>query len=228
MEHLTTETLARLVDEQASAEEATHVAECAACAAELEALKDQTAALGGLADLRPPRGAWETLEAHLVSEGLVRSATRLETIGNTPGWMKIAAAIVLFVGGTGTGLALARGPAAPLLGSSSRSPASPFAQASDASSVDEAAEVVRMAERQYMDALIRYRQMLDAESGDEAIGDPEARYAALEYLVAATQAAMQQAPADPFLNGLLASTLAERQAARQEWAKSASQGLDWY
>ena len=61
----------------------------------------------------------------------------------------------------------------------------------------------------------RYRQLLEADAGGDIGGDPRSRYAALEYLVAASQAAVRQAPADPFLNGLLASTLAERETALQ-------------
>jgi hypothetical protein len=43
--------------------------------------------------------------------------------------------------------------------------------------------------------------------------------------VAASQAAVRQAPADPFLNGLLASTLAEREATLR---KISSGGDNWF
>jgi hypothetical protein len=43
--------------------------------------------------------------------------------------------------------------------------------------------------------------------------DPISRYAALEHLVSVSQAAVRQAPGDPFLNGFLASAIAERDAA---------------
>jgi len=76
--------------------------------------------------------------------------------------------------------------------------------------VEAAAQAVRAAEEMYVNALSRYRLLLEREGGDDVLGDPNSRYAALEYLVAASQAAVRQAPADPFLNGLLASTLAER------------------
>jgi hypothetical protein len=231
MEHLNAESLARLIDEAPSEEERVHLDACGDCAGELEALREQTLALGGLADLRPPRGAWDTLEARLVSEGLVRRGARFGWIGTTPPWMRVAASALLFAVGTGLGLVLAQGPLGTLgmpgIGRDSAL-GSPFQLASDASSVEDAAEVVRLAERQYMDALIRYRQLLDAQNGDADIGEPGARYAALEYLVAATQVAVEQAPADPFLNGLLASALAERQTARQEWVRRTGSGEDWY
>ena len=63
-----------------------------------------------------------------------------------------------------------------------------------------------------MEALVRYRQLSTEPGTEESAGDPAARYAALEYLVQAGQVAVRQAPADPFLNGLLASAQAEQQA----------------
>jgi hypothetical protein len=226
MEHLTPETLARLVDEAPSETEAEHLAQCARCTAERDAYEEQTTALGSLADLRAPRGAWDTLEARLVSEGLVRRRSGLDLIGTTPGWMRVAAAAVLFLGGTGLGMTLAAAPGAPLALRGSDAVGAPFVRASRAATVDEAAEAVRLAEREFMDAMIRYRQLLDAQNGDEELGEPGAHYAALEYLTAAAQVAVQQAPADPFLNGLLASTLAEREAARREVLRRT--GQDWY
>lgn len=226
MEHLTIETLARLVDEPPTTDEAEHLAACDACTAELEGLRQQTAALGELADLRAPRGAWDTLEARLVSEGLVRRGNGLDRIGTTPLWMRVAAALVLFLGGTGLGATLQAGPGSPLNPLGGGGGDTPFTLASNAATVEQAAEAVRVAERQFMDAMVRYRQLMEAENGDEPVGEPGAHYAALEYLVAAAQMAVEQAPADPFLNGLLASTMAEREAARQEVMRRAS--TDWY
>jgi hypothetical protein len=82
-----------------------------------------------------------------------------------------------------------------------------------AENLDQATEAVQAAEQRYVAALTRYRQLLEVDGGGDVGGDARSRYAALEYLVAASQAAVRQAPADPFLNGLLASTLAERETA---------------
>ena len=68
MEHLTHDTLARLVDERANPEEREHLEACSRCAEEFRALRLQSDALGGLAALRPPPGDWESLEARLASE----------------------------------------------------------------------------------------------------------------------------------------------------------------
>jgi hypothetical protein len=80
------------------------------------------------------------------------------------------------------------------------------------SNLTDAAERVRLAERHYIDALVQYRQLMDAQGEPSLIGNPTSRFAALEGIVAAGRAAVQQAPADPFVNGVLVSALAEREA----------------
>ncbi|HSG47225.1 MAG TPA: hypothetical protein VLA43_05330, partial [Longimicrobiales bacterium] len=111
MEHLTRESLARLVDEGPRAEEAQHLATCLVCTSELEALRAQTRALGSLPEIRPPLGDWEVLEARLRSEGLIKTPSLLErlSLAHTPPWMRTAAAIALFLGGTGVGAAFTSG-----------------------------------------------------------------------------------------------------------------------
>ncbi len=211
MEHLTREALARLVDETPLPEEIDHLATCPTCASELDALRAQTRALGALPEIRPPLGDWDVLEARLRSEGLIEVPSLLSrlTLAQTPAWMRIAAAAALFLGGSLMGAAVTSGRPADRDMAASAQDASLFADLDD---VDAAAAAVRSAELNYIDALTRYRQLLEQGSGDAGIGDPSSRFAALEYLVAAGQAAVRQAPADPFLNGLLASTLAEREA----------------
>lgn len=204
MEHLSAETLARLVDEAANEEERRHLETCAACTAELEAMREQTHALGSLPELLPPGGDWRVLEARLRSEGLVEDPGLVRRLGlaETPAWMKAAAAVLLFLGGTGTGAALTASP----------SGGTPPVAVADAGDVESAASAVRMAEQQYVDAVSRYQQLLAAEGGESSV-DPVSRFAALEHLVMVSQAAVRQAPGDPFLNGFLASAMAERDAA---------------
>ncbi|MDP2958308.1 MAG: hypothetical protein Q8N53_17910 [Longimicrobiales bacterium] len=209
MEHLTNESLARLVDEDPRPEEAEHLAVCRTCAWELDALRAQTRALASLPEIRPPLGDWEVLEARLRSEGLVEDRGLLSrlSLAQTPPWMRAAAAAALFLGGTllGAGVTSRQGEEERMAAAGEG--VALFANVED---VEEAAQAVRAAEDTYVNALSRYRQLLEQEGGEDVLGDPNSRFAALEYLVAASQAAVRQAPADPFLNGLLASTLAER------------------
>ena len=204
MEHLTHERLAALVDEPSTADESAHLATCEQCAAELEGLRDQTAALGALPELMPPKGDWKVLEAELRSEGLINDPGLFQRLGlaQTPSWMKAAAAVLLFLSGTGTGVAMAR-PAA----------GDPGLMADRVMTVEDAASAVRMAEQQYVTAVTEYRQLLAAGGGEGVDVDPISRFAALEHLVRVSQAAVRQAPGDPFLNGFLASAMAERDAA---------------
>ncbi|MGD2067338.1 MAG: hypothetical protein PVI57_01535 [Gemmatimonadota bacterium] len=223
MEHLSPDTLARLVDEIPSAEEGEHLRACATCVAELRGLREQTDALGRLPDLRPPPGDWEVLQARLVSDGLMEGRSRFRSMGRTPGWMKAAAAIVLFLVGTGAGAAWGSGA---LTREGSPGVAGPFLQASTGVvSVEEAEEAVRLAERHYMDAWVRYRQAVEAEGG-EVLPDPATRIATLEYMIQAGQAALREAPTDPFLNGLVASAAAEREAVIRR--ASTATGESWY
>lgn len=209
MEHLTIDTLARLVDEPAAPEEAKHLAECEACASELAALMEQTESLRALPEILPPRGDWEVLAARLRSDGLVRDPGLFQKLGlaRTPGWMPAAAAVVLFFGGTAFGVAL------PLESADAGAVEQP---AVASASVEDAASAVRAAEQQYVSAVSRYRELIEQQGGSAPVVDPVSRYAALEHLVSVSQAAVRQAPGDPFLNGFLASALAERDAAARQ------------
>jgi hypothetical protein len=200
MEHLTPETLARLVDEDPQPTERAHLADCETCAGELAAMRDQTEALSSLPEIMPPLGDWEVIEAQLRSEGLVKDTTALSKLGlaRTPSWMPAAAAVVLFLGGAATGASVMPSGAG---------------EAVAATTVEEAATAVRDAEDRYVRAVSNYRTMLSGDGADDASGDPYTRYAALEHLVSVSQAAVRPAPGDVFLNGFLASALAERDAA---------------
>lgn len=205
MKHLTTTALARLIDERPDANEARHLAACELCASELAALEEQTQALGSLPGIVPPVGDWKVLEAKLRSEGLIEDASLARTLGlaRTPRWMPAAAAIVLFLGGGVLGSAL----------SSRESAEGREAEAVVPRTVEDAAAEVRVAEQTYVTAVSRYRELLERQGTSITTADPVSRYAALEHLVSVSQAAVRQAPGDPFLNGFLASVLAERDAA---------------
>ena len=205
MEHLSPETLGRLVSDPPTAQEIQHLDVCEACAAELEMLRQQTILLGGLPDMRPPQGDFESLEARLAAEGLVRVGPGPDSSDSTAAhrWKRRAAAVAIFLGGALSG--------ATAVAKSSATTDSMVAQHATVSDAAGARAEVARAERAYMDALVKYRQLPTEPGTEEFAGDPAARYAALEYLVRAGQVAVRQAPADPFLNGLLASAQAEQQ-----------------
>ena len=222
MEHLTQETLARLVDERPSPSERGHIRACSHCAEELRALRLQSDALGGLAALRPPPGDWESLEARLVSEGLIRTPETFRRFGfaAAPAWMQVAAAIVVFLGGTGFGLAITKG--ATPDGLSRRGSVLPASQIATA---EEAVRAVELSEQAYMQALVRYRQ-LTAENEGLRVADPLSALTALEGLLAASQEAVRLAPTDPVFNGFLVNVLVERQEVLRQI--STSRDDDWF
>jgi hypothetical protein len=236
MGHLTNEALARIVDERPDEAESQHLADCRICAEELVALRAQTEALGSLPAIRPPRGDWEALEARLLAEGLI-DAPRRRRIIPLPrplagGWItQVAAALVIFIGGSVMGAAM-RGSTGPD-GSPQQAGSTPaltagagLAAGSAMTTLDEAAADVRRAEQDYIQAMVRYRQLMEGGGQGAPSYDPASRFAALEAITAASQAAVREAPTDPFLNGILASVMAERQSYVQTLTQSNQD--NWY
>ena len=222
MEHLSLEALARLVDEAPFRSERQHLARCPDCSRELELLREQTEALGSLPDLRPVPGDWPALEERLKREGLLRTNTPADTvirlIDRRRGWMQAAAALVLFLAGGLSGAVLAPiDPGTPgdgqvAGGEMAEGEMSPAVRSvAEASTIEEAAEILRLTEQQYRDATLRYRQLTRGPEA-EPLMDPR-RLAVLDAMLAVGQAAVQEAPDDPFLNGFLVSAAAEREAA---------------
>jgi hypothetical protein len=188
-------------------------------------MHDQVESLGSLPDVRPPQGDWDVLHARLVSEGFIQKGwLPIKTLAVTPGWMQAAAGMVLFVGGMGLGSAVVRQNAQNEATVTSLAELIPIESPVQPASLGQAEDAVRMAERQYMNALVRYRDMRTAGDQNFLAPDPAGRFAALEALVATSQAAVREAPADPFLNGILISAMAERQAALQR----VSGNGEWY
>lgn len=223
MEHLSLEALARLVDETPFRSEKRHLAGCPDCSRELELLREQKEALGSLPDLRPAPGDWPALEARLEREGLLRGSNPADAvirlIDRRRGWMQAAAALVLFLAGGLAGAVLApagwglqAGGGQVAAGGMTEGGVPPAGlDVAEATTVEEAAEILRLAEQQHWDAVLRYRALTRGpETGTPM--DPR-RLAVLDAMLAMGQAAVQEAPDDPFLNGFLVSAAAEREAA---------------
>ena len=231
MGHLTSETLGRLVSEAPSPEEARHLESCPFCRSGLEAMGELTAAMGSLPDIRPPAGDWDGLEARLVSEGLICSGRSVLSSPRwwSARWLQAAAALLLFLGGTALGSLYSGTGAGRKVANEQGLPSIQLVPVGThpypVSSLADAAEAVRQAEQEYVLALLQYRQLLDAQGEPGAIGDPVSRFAALEAIVAAGRAAVQQAPADPFVNGVLVGALAEREALLRTAAATPGLGI---
>ncbi|HEY0303748.1 MAG TPA: hypothetical protein VGC44_02190 [Longimicrobiales bacterium] len=246
MSHLTLETLARLIDDAPDPTEAGHLDICQQCRDELEALRADAAALHSLPDPDPSIAQWIRLEQRLEREGLMRRTWRWQ-----PAALRMAAAVVIFVlGGVSAALVMrpndtqyltqnetpARqvverptmvpNPSATLTTGPSVTPA-PVEQApalaalQPARTSEEAAARLRTAESDYLAALTRYTEL--SSRIDE--GDPLARLAALESIVATTRAALGRAPADPVINGYHLTAVAQRDALLRQVSAT---GQTWY
>lgn len=225
MERLKLEDLARLVDEQPTPQEQAALDGDPVLRRELESLKAQARALRNLPAILPPPGGWHELEQELVTTGLIR--------GHAPGagiwrkWMQVAAAFVLFIGGTAFGWVTAAAPgldgnppreaaARPDAGNptAARAATSPGESASvTPMSLDDARRAVEEAEREWRRASREHLELFHAVNGQQQRRDPVARLAGLEALVAAGEVAVQESPDDEFFNVLYVNALMERQQA---------------
>lgn len=221
MQHLMIETLARLVDEVASPEEAAHLEACEECRAELEALRADVAALKNLPMIEPPPTEWPEIENRLLEEGLIRRPAGANRWRQS--LLRAAAAVVMFAGGAVAGIAWTRADTGSL--GLARGPgdqgAIPILTATEPDTPEETVVLYRQAEALYLDMLTRVAELSAQESGD-----PLARLAALESIAAITRSALDQAPADPVLNGYHLTALAQREATLRQI--SASKPGRWF
>jgi hypothetical protein len=102
MSHLSLETIARLVEDSPNAEESAHLESCAECRSELETMTEDVHALGMLPDMETAPDQWQTLERRLNEEGLIRTRGARYGLSSTR-MLQIAAALMLFVGGSVAG-----------------------------------------------------------------------------------------------------------------------------
>ena len=234
MGHLSLRTLARLVDGRPTAEEARQLNECEVSQGELQALREQTAALGNLPDIVPPAGDWRAIESRLRNEGLISveggatarvgRGTRHPFSRGIP-WRAVAAAVVLFLGGALTGAAVGPG-----VGDTARRfdelDVEEMAKYLESlSTPEEVARALRDSESQYVSLRARYEMLVRNQAGDVPMPDEYARLALLEQLAATSQAMVRRAPADAFFNGLHVSVLGEREATA---VRLVSTGDEWY
>ncbi len=210
MERLNLEQLARLVDEPPTPEERAILEEDAGLRRELEGLRSQTEALGNLPAVLPPPGGWHDLEKKLVAAGLVFA--RRDNAHLWRKWLQAAAALAIFVGGAAFGWMT--GPAPAGMGSAEADPGpASFA------SLEEASAAVDEAARKYLAAYGGFQQLVNAQGLQRRSRDPAAQLAALETVMAASRAAMEEAPGDQFWNEMFVRSLAERhQTIRQATA----------
>ncbi len=226
MSHLSTDRLAAFADETPTPEEATHLAGCWDCRAEVAAYR-RLARLAAMAPVHSePLTAWSQLAPQLRGEGIIVDAQRTPTFpaghvaplmqtDRKPSlnlWvMRLAAGLALLVGGGLVGRATA-----PSVGANAgyELAAAPIAQYG---SPDEAVRALNVAQQQYQSAaaFLASRDTLSRFVGMNQ-DSYEARLAALDDIAATTRAALYRAPQDPLLNQYYLTTLGAREATLRE------------
>lgn len=233
MSHLSTDRLAAIADETPTPEEATHLAGCWDCRAEVAAYR-RLARLSAMAPTpSEPLTAWSQLAPQLRAEGIIVDALRTTpapggaTVLPLPQdrkprlevWtLRIAAGLALIIGGgiigrMSAGIPFPSGPQ-PLA-------VAPAADLPAFGSPDEALRVLTAAQQQYQTAAAF---LATQDSASRFVGMNQdlyrARLAALDEIAATTRAALYRAPQDPMLNQYYLTTLGAREATLRELGAS--------
>lgn len=230
MSHLSTERLAAIADDTPTADEATHLAGCWDCRAELAAFR-RLLRLSAMAPLpQEPLSAWSTLAPQLRAAGIIVDAARHDRVvaPGSPGapaaqvlplmarrpnarrWMlRAAAGLAFLVGGVAIGRGSAGVPLNPLGATIEAASAVP----ADFSSNDDAIRALAVAQQQYQ-AAAAFLAGQDTTSRFIGMNQDsyQTRLTALDEIAAAARAALYRAPQDPMLNQYYLTTLGAREA----------------
>ena len=234
MLHISPERLAALVDETALPDEATHLAACAPCEAELAAHRRLVRmALTETPREGAPLNDWASLGAMLKAEGIVAAspapAVATGRLSRVQWVTRVAAGLALVVG---SGLAGRWSSGVQFAAAPRQAPASaPAAAAPVFASSQAAMQVLTSAQQQYSDAAV-YLAAQDTTSHFIGlnVNTYRARLTALDNIVASTRTALYQAPQDPVLNQYYLSAVAAREATLRQLqaALPAKQQLERY
>lgn len=239
--HLPIDRLAAIADETPTPDEATHLAGCWDCRAEVAAYRR----LARLAAMAPtpsePLTAWSQLAPQLRAEGIIVDASRstpsvglsvsespmlpfMKSDGKKPRlqvWgMRAAAGLALMAGGALAGRMSADMGANGVPFSAAKqefTAALPVAQNAQYSNPNEALQALTVAQAQYQAAAAF---LAAQDTTPRFVGMNQERYRArldaLDEIAATTRAALYRAPQDPMLNQYYLTTLGAREATLRE------------
>jgi len=257
MQHLSTDRLAALGDEQPTPDEVAHLASCESCAHERAAYRSLVAmAHSEQGAIGLPLTRWDDLASAYRLEiparapasiplfdagsesGTVRNVVDIGSRRRMARWpMQAAAGLLLLAGGAMLGRASAGAPLLPAdstqsvaSGTGAATPAGGPVSDSLFTSVADARAAQQHYELLYQQAAAFLAQHDSAGLGQ---GNPVAyrsRLAALDRVISTTRDAMRDAPHDPVINGYYLTTLGQREATLRQLntALPASLRLDSY
>lgn len=210
MSHLSTERLAAVADDDLTADEATHIAGCWDCRAEVAAYR-RLARLGAMAPVpMEPLTAWSSLAPQLRAEGIIVDRSIAPRRSLVPHWaVRAAAGLALLAGGLtagrlSAGISLGGAPATEL-------PAATTVATFRTS--EEALQALTVAQQQYQSAAA-FLAAQDTSSRFVGMNQDayQTRLAALDEIAAAARTALYRTPQDPMLNQYYITTLGAREA----------------
>ena len=232
MQHLSTDRLAALGDEQPTADEATHLASCATCAHEHAAYRSLVAmAHAEQGAIGLPLTRWDDLAHAYRAEVPARASTSAPSFGpkrtdiaarrRMVRWpMQAAAGLLLLAGGAMLGRASAGESFLPFADSTAtvatNTPADTQLDSPAGDSLFTSVADARAAQQRYE---LLYQQaaafLAQHDSSGLGQGNPVAyrsRLAALDRVISTTRDAMRDVPHDPVINGYYLTTLGQREA----------------
>lgn len=243
MSHLSTDRLAAVADETVTADEATHIAGCWDCRAEVAAYR-RLARLSAMAPVpMEPLTAWSRLAPQLRAEGIIVDSTRIAAgdahqggmpapsyagghadvlpmrrRAGAPQWMfRAAAGLTLMLGGVAAGRMSA---GLPLFGTTRAE--QPVATATGFRTNDEALQALTSAQQQYQSAAA-FLAAQDTSARFVGMNQDayQTRLAALDEIAAAARTALYRTPQDPMLNQYYLTTLGAREATLRQISATA-------
>jgi hypothetical protein len=229
MSHLPIERLAALADEQPGADETSHLAQCAECARELEAIRSLVSLAGAERELMSvPLTRWDTLASKLRDEGLIAAkggyAQRTKYYSQRS-LLQIAAALLLVAGGVAAGRVSAG--AAMVPGGLSGSDVSQTASAESARNFQSAADAAHW-QQVYSDGYQRaIAYLANQDSTARGVGTPASmrtRLSALDRASRTMREALNDAPYDPVLSDFYLNSFAQREATLRQLTSALPQG----
>jgi hypothetical protein len=234
IQHLSTDRLAAMADETPTPAEATHLAACWDCRAEVAAHR-RLARLAAMAPVpTEPLTAWSQLAPQLRAEGIIVDATRsaggapvvdapvlpfMKTDAKKPKLqlyaLRAAAGFALIFGGAVAGRVSA---GVPFVNTKQEFTAAlPVAENAQYSTPNEALQALTVAQQQYQSAAAF---LAAQDTNSRFVGMNQERYRArldaLDEIAATTRAALYRAPQDPMLNQYYLTTLGAREATLRE------------
>jgi hypothetical protein len=232
MSHLPIERLAALADEQPNTEESAHLAACADCTRELDAIRSLVSLAGAERDqMSVPLTRWDTLSAKLRAEGLIEGGGRSEERGGrfrftSRATLQIAAGFLLVVAGMGAGRMSTGYPLLPggLSGNEPSRTASADSMPTTFESTADAAYWQQVYADRYQRA-IAYLMSNDSSAKVTGASAMRTRLSALDRTSATMRQALADAPYDPVINDFLLNSFAQREATLRQLNTALPQGV---